>query len=305
MATKVTEITNLTQPNSIGPEGGTSNIKLPQKKLEQFTVLKKGASVNVVAEGLTVEGMDNFAEASDNIQVTWTDNGGKTHRGVGGRWAKEDDTITISNLLDVSQYSVGLTGKLAIGEDENKAALISVSIGNLNPAREWIINFSDKQDGDKGTYIKLVALINWIKEKNKQDTQEVTYPKIKTLPAANNKAAENPDNKSKEVTNNALAENQGSTPDGAENKKPEVVEVKAVEPKDFVIEFKSFYYNITQKTFDVWVASKENESISFEGFTIKNVGFRVTNVPIPLPIEEKKVLAAPKGKSKKSARKNK
>lgn len=50
--------------------------------------------------------------------------------------------------------------------------------------------------------------------------------------------------------------------------------------KDYEIEFKEFYYNVTQNTFDFNVQSKEGNEIKFGNFTIKKAGFRVTNTPV-------------------------
>lgn len=52
------------------------------------------------------------------------------------------------------------------------------------------------------------------------------------------------------------------------------------EIKDFEIEFKEFYYNVTQNTFDFNVQSKQGNEMKFGNFTIKKVGFRITNTPI-------------------------
>ncbi len=53
--------------------------------------------------------------------------------------------------------------------------------------------------------------------------------------------------------------------------------------EDFTVEFNQFHFNVTQKTFDIDVSSKKGQSITFGNFTIKNVGFRLTNEPVSLP----------------------
>ncbi|KAA2239604.1 hypothetical protein F0L74_25775 [Chitinophaga agrisoli] len=66
------------------------------------------------------------------------------------------------------------------------------------------------------------------------------------------------------------------------------------QPGEFILEFKKFYVNITQKTFDFWVESAAKQSITFGNITIKQVGFRVTNVPTtPAPKEAPKAIAQP------------
>ena len=252
MPNKITEINNLTKSTTISIAGTN---KVAQTELDKFVVSPGGDQV--VGTALLPATMPAaFATATDNIQVTWTDDATKTHRAVGGKLSVAGTTATISNLVDVSQYNVGLTGELAIGPTDATAALVSVSIGNLNPARDWIIDFSDKTNGAKGSEIKLQALIDWIREKNKDQGTEIALPDIK-------KSGEQ--------------------------------EAKKIDPKDFTIVFNSFYFNITQKTFDFWVSSKAGESITFGDFTINRVGFRVTNVPVALPAagDKKKALPEP------------
>lgn len=52
--------------------------------------------------------------------------------------------------------------------------------------------------------------------------------------------------------------------------------------KNYEIEFKEFYYNITQNTFDFNVQSKDGDEMKFGNFTIKKAGFRVTNTPVKM-----------------------
>ena len=189
------------------------------------------------------------------MQVSWTE-AGVSHRAVGGTLVYTGTTVKISGLIDVSSYNVGLTGQLEIGPAGGDVAVISVSVGNLNPARDTIIDFSDKTNGAPGTSIKLPQLIEWIKEKNKETGSPTAMPEI-------------PDNA-----------------DGSPKPKLE----------DFTIEFKKFYINITQKTFDFWVASGKDKKFTFGDFTITNVGFRVTNVPIPPPVPLPEPKDAGKGK---------
>ncbi|WP_452600605.1 hypothetical protein [Pontimicrobium sp. MEBiC06410] len=235
MAITISEIKNLTK--------GTTTAITDKPKLKDFD--KQGTfSATIVNKKATLTDWDGF-EAGDNIQVIWKDGTKVVARGVGGTIKKEgteagEVVITISDLTDVSKYSVGLNGQMEIGEEGNpsKAALVSVRIGNLktkeNPKADWIIDFSDKTGKAEGSEIDVKTLIAWIQKK----TGDNNKPE---LPAIKDK-------------------------DGND---------KSVE--DFIIEFKDFYYNITQKVFDFNIASKEGNEITFGDFTIKNVGFRVTN----------------------------
>lgn len=187
----------------------------------------------------------DFATEKDNIQVTWTE-GTTEHRSLGGVYVLTGTSATISGLVDVSQFSVGVTGELEIGKDTSIAKL-NISIGNLNAHREWIIDFSNQRDGATGSEINLQALIDWIRTKNKD------LPVTDDLPPV-------------------------SKSDGT------------VAPvKDFIIQFKQFYFNIDRKTFDFWVQSKEGGNLKFGEFELKSVGFRVTNVPTTVAPEVKVV----------------
>jgi hypothetical protein len=258
MAT-VTEIRNLTKSKSIAPAG---DIVVEQTVLEKFVLSEDDEKVEVVGT-FSAKIPEDFANANDNIEVSWTE-GATTRRAVGGKLFlnKDRTTATISNLVDVSKYYFGLTGQLKIGTAD--AVVLSVRIGNIQAPHDWIIDFSDKEDGAPGSEIKLNELINWIKEKNKDANPEFVLPDVK-------KPSDDP------------------------NKPREDEKLKT---DNFTIEFQKFYFNITQKTFDFWVTSKKDESITIGDFTIDQVGFRVTNVPLPSPIAEKEVLALTDSKKK-------
>lgn len=225
MATTITEIKNLTNATVY-----------TAADLTKFTVAQTGTKFTVTGANLTP--LPGFAQDNDNIQVTWTD-GTNTHRAIGGQYKATDNAITISNLIDVSQYGVDLTGALEIGP-QGGAIKLSVKIGNMNPQHAWIIDFSDKSNGHTGSNIKLNALIDWIKGVSNDKTTP-TLPKVKTDPNAPEK-----------------------------------------DPGDFTIVFKNFYYNTQTNTFDFWIESEQNESISFLDGKLKitQLGFRVTNAPI-------------------------
>jgi hypothetical protein len=257
--TAITGISNLTQGTSVDAN------ELTKYKLSDSMDAVTGAA-------LDPDKTKGFALATDNIQVTWTvtDKATKAHRSVGGKWVPDTTgaNATISNLMDVSKYSIGLTGAIDIGPG-GKAASLSVSFGNFNPGGEWIIDFSNKRDGATGSEIHLQDLIDWIRDNNKA----------------------------------------GAGKDDTDAKLPEIVKTddpnKAkLTASQFTIQFKSFYFNITRGTFDFWVKSSESESITFGNFTIKSIGFRVTNVPVPLPAsaQETKELPAPATDESKDAK---
>lgn len=219
MAVRITEIKNLTNAAAI-PAAELTNYSFKGATTDTITFK------NDVPEGWKV---------TDNIQVTWSEDA-NVNRAVNGTLDITNKAIT--GLVDVSKYSVGLSGQIGIGPKTNpEAVLVSVRIGNIpserNPKSDWIIDFSDKEDGAPGTYIKLNELVEWIQSKS-GDKAAVSFP---------------------------------PSEDG--NKKI----------GDYTIEFKEFYYNTTQNTFDFNVQSKDGDTIQFGNFTIKKVGFRVTNTP--------------------------
>ena len=243
MSVKINEIKNLTTGKVISDaaENGKFDVQ------ESF-------SETIIASDVDAEKWKGFSDATNNIQVSWTGDGDKViARGVGGRFEIKEKKVTIKGLVNASKYGVGINGELLIGpEDKKEVAVLRVRVGNLvtkqNPSGDWIIDFSDKTDSEEGSGINLQQLIDWIKEKTKDDVQP-DIPPIK-----------------------------------------EEGDEEAKEPKDFNILFKNFYFNITQRTFDFWVVSKGDESITFGDFTIRKVGFRVTNVATaaaPPALEEK------------------
>jgi len=219
MALTITEIKNLTTPATVTDLG---NYSFKGTTTDTITIKKEAAELGW--------------KATDNIQVTWSE-GTNVKRAVNGTLDSANNAII--GLVDVSKYSVGLSGQIGIGPESNEeAVLVSVRIGNIpserNPKADWIIDFSDKQDGAPGTYIKLNELVAWI-QKRSGDNTKVSLPPVK---------------------------------EGGKDL------------NEFTIEFKEFYYNITQNTFDFNVQSKEGDSsVELGNFKIKKVGFRVTNAP--------------------------
>lgn len=205
----------------------------------------------ITAANVTAATWANFATANDNIQVTWSNGATVVSRAVGGTFAQTGTTITISGLANASKYSVGVNGQLTIGPEGNDAAaaIVNVRVGNL------VTKINPKGD--------------WIVDfSDKTDDAGGSEINLKVL----------------------IDWIKRNTGDAAV---PELPAVKGEDgtdkkPEDFIILFKDFYYNITQKTFDFWVTSKEGQTIKFGNFTIKKVGFRVTNIAVNPTIEAPK-----------------
>lgn len=195
----------------------------------------------ITAENVTAATWTNFATANDNIQVTWANGATVVYRAVGGTFALSGTTVTISGLANASKYSVGINGQLAIGPEGNDAAaaILNVRMGNL------VTKVNTKGDW-------IIDFSDRIDDAGGSEINLKVLIDWITKNTGDTAAPQLPDIKGEDGT----------------SKKPE----------DFIILFKDFYYNITQKTFDFWVTSKEGQTIKFGAFTIKKVGFRVTNI---------------------------
>ncbi len=255
MATTITEIKNLTK-----------NTTIDAGQLEGFDS-QETFNGTITNDKATKKDWTSFATNTDNIQVTWSDDGKVIARAVGGRIKVEGKTgvgngkITISDLMDVSGLSLGLNGQIHIAPkettDPNPTAIISVRVGNINERRDWLIDLSDKKDGAPGTSVRLDSLVAWAQGKT-GDTTDVALPST---------GEEDPGNQ------------------------PTL--------KDFTVEFNQLHFNITQKTFDIDVSSKEGNQITFGNFTIQNVGFRLTNETVEVS-EKTKELPEDKEKEKEA-----
>jgi hypothetical protein len=166
MAVAITAIKNLRTSALLSEE----NVK----KFDNQTAY----SSTILADGITSDWIP-----SDNIQVTWKDADKVIARAVGGSMTIDGTKYTISGLIDVSNYKFGLNGEIEIGPKDKSepAVVVSVRIGNIpsvkNPKEDWIIDFSDKEDGKPGSSIKLKNLVGWIQDKA-GDTAKPTYPEI-------------------------------------------------------------------------------------------------------------------------------
>jgi hypothetical protein len=192
--------------------------------------------------------------SNDNIQVEWSE-GTELIRAVGGTFKKVGAIVTISGLDSVSKYSFDVNGQLSIGPEANPdAVVLSVRIGNRPSAQ------NPKAD----------LIINF---SDTEDGAPGTSIKLNQLvdwikgKAGDTEVVEFP-------------KKEGGDP--------------ASQPENFEIEFKKLYYNITQNTFDINVQSKADTQMTFGNFTIKKVGFRVTNTPVTL---DSKTLEDGKAKS--------
>lgn len=166
MAVTIKEIKNLTDSTLLSEED--------VKKFDNQTAYSNTISVDAITSNW---------KSSDNIQVTWNDGTKVVARAVCGSMTKDGTKYTISGLIDVSKYKFGLNGQIEIGpKDKSEPAVeVSVRIGNLpsvkNPKGDWIIDFSDKEDGAPGSSIKLKNLVDWIQDKA-GDTEKPSYPEI-------------------------------------------------------------------------------------------------------------------------------
>ncbi|MCC9020467.1 hypothetical protein [Flavobacterium lipolyticum] len=164
MAVAITEIKNLRTSDLLSEE----NVKKFDNQIAY--------SSTIVADGIISDWI-----STDNIQVTWKDADKVIARAVGGRMTIDKTKYTISGLINVSNYKFGLNGEIEIGPKDKSepAVVVSVRIGNIpsvkNPKADWIIDFSDKEDGKPGSSIKLKNLVEWIQDKT-GDTEKPAYP---------------------------------------------------------------------------------------------------------------------------------
>jgi hypothetical protein len=210
----------------------------------------------------------NNWKTTHNIQVKWGDDKTVVTRAVNGSITKEGTKVSINGLIDVSKYSFGINGKLSIGpKNKPDAVSLSVRVGNIPSAQ------NKKAD--------------WIIDFS--DTVDGGDPSTIKL----NELVE------------WIKDKSGDTDVEVEFPKAEEAKTDADKPENFEIEFKKFYYNITQNTFDFNVESKDGNEMRFGAFTIKKVGFRVTNAPLafeePKAVEDGKVKTLPVADKKKTA----
>lgn len=176
-------------------------------------------------------------------RVDWTDEKGN-NQAKGFEHSYADKTFTLSNLEPVASFGLNINGKLEI-KDPNAAqpdpptAIISVRMGNMGKGtnRQWVIDLSDRQDGNPPSSLNVSALIKWVKAKANESSEPEIDPEIKTK-------------------------------DGTPLKD---------KLQTFIVNFEQFHFNITKKTFDIDIRSAEGSEITFGAFTLKEIGFQLTN----------------------------
>lgn len=248
MAITITEIRNLTN-SAIVPITDKAKLKdfKPQDNFATTIINEEGTHADWASFNTT-----------DNIQVTWNNGTSAVYRGVGGTVKLEGEAgtgkgkITISSLSNASKYSVGLNGQIDIGptpaDPKNVPVSVSVRIGNIPTP--------SNPRGD--------MLIDF---SDKEDGAPGTSIELGAL----------------------INWIQGQTGDSEATIALPEIKDDAGAPKDlkkFRILFNAFHFNTTQNTFDFDVSSEDGDSITFGNFTIKKVGFRVTNEAVALPAAE-------------------
>ena len=176
-------------------------------------------------------------------RVDWEDEKG-SNQAKGFEHSYEGKKFTLSNLEPVVGFGLSINGKLEIKDPaaaptDQSSAIISVRMGNMGKGtnRQWVIDLSDTQDGNPPSSLNLSALIKWVKAKSKEQTEPEIDPDIKTG-------------------------------DGTPLKD---------KLQTFIINFEQFHFNITKKTFDIDIRSAQGSEITFGAFTLKEVGFQLTN----------------------------
>lgn len=234
----------------------TKNTTIDPTKLIGFDS-QEMFSDTITNDKATKKDWTSFATNTDNIQVTWKDGEKVIARAVGGRIKIEGKTgegngiITISDLMDVSGLSLGLNGQIEIAPKESTDPTPTAVISVR------VGNINERRD--------------WLIDlSDKKDGAPGTSVRLDSL----------------------VAWAQGQTGDTTDVALPSTGEDDpANKPalKDFTVEFNQLHFNITQKTFDIDVSSKKGDEIKFGNFTIKNVGFRLTNETVEISEKTKEL----------------
>lgn len=176
-------------------------------------------------------------------RIDWDDDKG-SNKAKGFEHSYENKTFTLSNVEPVASFGLNINGKLEIKDPKvppegAPTAIISVRMGNMGKGtnRQWVIDLSDKQDGNPPSNLNVSALISWAKAKANEQSEPEIDPEIKTG-------------------------------DGVALKD---------KLQTFIVNFEQFHFNITKKTFDIDIRSTEGSEITFGAFTLKEVGFQLTN----------------------------
>lgn len=205
------------------------------------------------------------------VNVVWKENDSDPDENnitaVLGTITKTATGATITGLSLKGKFQFQFFGVMEIADPDNQAALtrakasatdvgktaaeitaaptarISISVGNMNPEGDWIIDLSNNKVEGGGSYVDIQALINWVKTKDTSITQDPALPDS----------------------------NQFDLKDG-KNQSLDLAKIK-----QYRIEFKAFWFNITKKTFKIDVQSKSGDELTIGAFTIKQLGFTLTN----------------------------
>ena len=176
-------------------------------------------------------------------RVDWEDEKGN-NQAKGFEHSYENKTFTLSSLEPVASFGLNINGKLEIKDPAATAvdaptAIISVRMGNMGKGtnRQWVIDLSDRQDGNPPSSLNVSALINWVKAKANEASSPEIDPEIRTA-------------------------------DGTPLKD---------QLQTFIVNFEQFHFNITKKTFDIDIRSAQGSEITFGAFTLKEIGFQLTN----------------------------
>ncbi|MGB8193418.1 MAG: hypothetical protein WCF67_15915 [Chitinophagaceae bacterium] len=176
-------------------------------------------------------------------RVDWTDEKGD-NQAKGFEHTYENKIFKLSNLEPVGSFGLNINGKLEIKDPAAAApdaptAIINVRMGNMGKGtnRQWVIDLSDRQEGNPPSSLNVSALIKWVKAKAKEESEPEIDPEIKTA-------------------------------DGTPLKD---------KLQTFIVNFEQFHFNITKRTFDIDIRSAQGSEITFGAFTLKEVGFQLTN----------------------------
>jgi chemotaxis protein histidine kinase CheA len=167
---------------------------------------------------------------------------------------EENDDDAVVNALDETTEELAVASFAGEDIDDDMlqliksppAATIRIRVSNMNPEGDWIIDFSDKGESS----VNVGAVIRWIQNKNSGEKSTAGNPELPS--------GEGFDIKDK---------------DG------EVIDFSTVQ--DYNIDFKSFWFNLTKKIFKIDVQSREGDHLNIGPFTIKKIGFTLTNQASP------------------------
>jgi hypothetical protein len=243
MAFAITEIRNLSAGVDIYLTGDEKAFTL-KDNFEKFT--EGGNAPGATVSFTTKNDVGAIAGLKDVIQVTWEETVGnkKTARFAGGHFDKLNGrAFTISGLQDYSSVTVDFFGTIEIGpkpvNGQQAPGVAAISV-RVGNNNPGRETIIDLSDGDKGDKSSL-DLAGLIAWVSENGLGETTLPALPESTDAN--AGEKPD------------------------------------PKKFILDFNAFRFNVTRKAFRFEVESQDGQELKFSVFTLKKVGFLITNEP--------------------------